>query len=47
MGLAKTENCRRVAAAAAVGVIFLSAGFTKEKLHKMMFLLRIQGIAMI
>ena len=43
----RQKNCRRAAAVAAVGVIFLSAGFTKEKLHKMMFLLRIQGIAMI
>ena len=34
------KNCRRVAAAAAaaVGVNLLGASFTKEKLHKMMFL---------
>ena len=31
------ENCRRVVAVA-VGVIFLSARFSQEKLHKMMFL---------
>ena len=30
------KNCRRVAAA--VGVNLLSASFTKEKLHNMMFL---------
>ena len=36
------KNCRRAvvaaAAAAPVGVNFLGASFTKEKLHKMMFL---------
>ena len=36
------QNCRRVvvavAVAVAVGVIFLSARFSQEKLHKMMFL---------
>ena len=40
------KNCRRVAAAA-VGVTFLSASLSKEKLYKMMFLCRIQGVAMI
>ena len=39
------HNCRRVVAV--VGVIFLSARFSQEKLHKMMFLQRIQGVAMI
>ena len=37
------KNCRRVA----VGVIFLSARFAKQKLHKMMFSWRIQGAALI
>ena len=34
------QNCRRVvvAVAVAVAVIFLSARFSQEKLHKMMFL---------
>ena len=42
------RNCRRVVVvAAAVGVIFRSARFAGEKLHKMMFLWRIQGAAMI
>ena len=43
------KNCRRGAAVgvAVVAVIFLSAGFAKEKLYKMMFLCRIQGTAMI
>ena len=40
------KNCRRVVVAV-VGVIFLSAGFAKEKLYKMMLLWRIQGAAMI
>ena len=31
------QNCRRVAVVV-VGVIFLSARFSQEKLHKMMFL---------
>ena len=35
-GLARWESCRR-AAAAAVGVIFPNARFSKEKLHKTMF----------
>ena len=39
------QNCRRVVAV--VGVIFLSARFSQEKLHKMMFLQRIRGVAMI
>ena len=38
------KNCRRVAA---VGVTSLSARLSKEKLYKMMFSCRIQGIAMI
>ena len=37
---ASQKNCRRVVAAA-VGVSFLNARFSKEKLHKMMFLWRI------
>ena len=40
------KNCRRVAVVA-VGVIFLSARFARQKLHKMMFLWRIQGAALI
>ena len=31
------KNCRRVVAAVVVGVSFLNARFSKEKLHKMMF----------
>ena len=34
IGQDNKKNCRRVA----VGVIFLSARFSQEKLHKMMFL---------
>ena len=42
------KNCRRAAAAAAaVGVIFLNARISKERLHKVMFLWRIQGVVMI
>ena len=40
------KNCRRAVVVVA-GVNLLSASFTKEKLHKMMFLWRIQGVAMI
>ena len=40
------QNCRR-AVVAVVGVISLSARFSQEKLHKMMFLQRIRGVAMI
>ena len=39
------QNCRRVVAV--VGVISLSARFSQEKLHKMTFLQRIRGVAMI
>ena len=31
------QNCRRAVVVAVVGVIFLSARFSQEKLHKMMF----------
>ena len=41
------KNCRRVVVAVAVGVIFPNARISKEKLHGIMFLLIIQGIAMI
>ena len=41
------KNCRRVVAVAVVGVIFLNARFSEEKLHKMMFVWRIEGVAMI
>ena len=43
---ASQKNCRRVVVAA-VGVIFPNARISKEKLHGIMFLLIIQGIAMI
>ena len=36
-----------VVVVAAVGVIFLSDRFARERLHKMVFLWRIQGAAMI
>ena len=39
------KNCRRVVVV--VGVIFPNARISKEKLHGIMFLLTIQGIAMI
>ena len=41
------KNCRRAVAVAVVGVIFLNARFSEEKLHKMMFVWRIEGVAMI
>ena len=43
------KNCRRVAAVvvAAVGVTFLNARFSKQKLQKIMFLWGIQGAALI
>ena len=47
------KNCRRAAVVVvvvvgvAVGVIFLSAVFAKEKLYEMLFSCRIQGAAMI
>ena len=43
------KNCRRVvvAVAVAVGVIFPNARISKEKLHGIMFVLIIQGTAMI
>ena len=47
---ASQKNCRRVVVVvvvAAVGVSFLNARFSKEKLYKMMILCRIQGVAMI
>ena len=40
------KNCRRVVVAA-VGVIFPNARISKEKLHGIMFVLIIQGTAMI
>ena len=43
-GLARPENCRRVAVAVAVvGVMLLSARFATQKLHKILYLRRIQG----
>ena len=43
------KNCRRVVvvAVAVVGVTFLNARFSKEKLHEIMFLWRIQALARI
>ena len=40
------QNCQRVVVAV-VGVIFLSARFSQEKLHEIAFLQRIRGVAMI
>ena len=42
------KNCRRVVVVVAVvGVIFLNDRISKERLHKVMFLWRIQGVVMI
>ena len=43
------KNCRRVVVVvvAVVGVIFLNDRISKERLHKVMFLWRIQGVVMI